>query len=152
MEIERRNSLLLCVIQILSILGWDGGIAVYLFYIEQTYLNIDPFVYLFLPPVIATGASFVFTLLYPVKRNYKKAILLSTPATFIYFGYYVIRPLLISRRVEAIVILCSSLVLPTVLVLVTISFAVWLGSSLHARIFKREEEHNDRSRSDEDLP
>jgi hypothetical protein len=140
MGIEKRKIIILCFVQSLCILGWDGCLAVYSFLSKQPYLNIEPLIYLFTPLLLSAGASFAFSLLVPMRVNFIKGILLSIPAILIYFGYYVIRPMVNSPSVEVIPFLCMVIIPATVLALITNGLTIWFGSLFQAKLFKQKDE------------
>lgn len=145
MKGKKGYALLICLVQILGVLGWNVFAVVYHHYTKQ-YITPKPsliFIIIISPPLVSAALSLVLSFLLPIEANFKKAILLSIPATIVYFGFYVLEPYLLHLEIilsEAMAVVCAVYIPITMSVLLTNSLAVWLGSLIHARLIKQKVE------------
>jgi hypothetical protein len=136
---ETRHILLLCATQILCVLGWYGLAVVYYLYTKQ-YLISKPYLVFISPPLVAAAASFVLSILFPIKSDLKNAIGLSLPATLIYFIFYILKGYFNFKfNTEAIPLFCVALVPITILMSLVNGSAVWFGSLIRKRISRQKD-------------
>ncbi len=86
------------------------------------------------PLLLSIGISFVLSaLFFSRKISLIKATLFSIPTIFIYYGYYIIRPIfLYPDRFDEVTYIIMVIIPISVLIFLVNGLAIWLGSWIHA--------------------